>query len=104
MTGIVYETILKQKFENNTKFCDGIKVYQFPNKKATERSGVMQSYDIYAKYRDALGMRDADVAKAAHVGKSMLSEWKHGAYKPKIDKLMRIASVLGVSPMELFQD
>ena len=56
-------------------------------------------YKIYAKYRDEADLKDTDVAEATGVSKATLSQWKHGKYTPKADKLLKIARLLHI-PVE----
>lgn len=58
-------------------------------------------YEKYAAIRDAKGLKDSDVSRMSGVATATLSSWKSGAYKPKIEKLLAIAKVLGVSIEEL---
>ena len=58
-------------------------------------------YENYCKIRDALKLKDADVSKGANVPKSTFSDWKVGRSVPKTDKLIRIATFLGVSLEQL---
>lgn len=58
-------------------------------------------YENYARIRDAKGMKDSDVARATGISAGTLSDWKHGRYKLKYDKLQKIAEFLGVSTDEL---
>ncbi len=51
-------------------------------------------YDVYAKIRDARGITDYAVAKAAEVSTVTMTNWKQNVYTPKIDKLIRIAQAL----------
>lgn len=55
------------------------------------------TYKKYCQLRDSRGLKDSHVAAAAGITKSTFSDWKTGRSIPKIDKLMRIAKVLGVS-------
>ena len=57
------------------------------------------SYERYASIRDSNNMRDIDVANATGISRTMFSDWKQGRYQPKVDKLMKIADVLGC-PLE----
>jgi len=57
------------------------------------------SYERYASIRDSNNMNDHEVSKLAGISTSTLSEWKNGKYQPKVDKLMKIADVLGC-PLE----
>lgn len=54
-------------------------------------------YERYCRLRDGKGVRDADVAKATGISQVTFSEWKHGRYAPKADKLQKIADYFGVS-------
>lgn len=65
----------------------------------------MTSYEKYAVLRDGKGMTDYAVAKECFNRKtSMLSQWKNGAYEPKIDKRLKIAKLFGVPVEELIGD
>lgn len=57
-------------------------------------------YSRYALFRNNKGMNDSQVAKAAGIGNSTISDWKAGRSVPKQDKLMKIAKVLGVDYSE----
>ncbi len=54
-------------------------------------------YTIYEKIRDEKGYKDSDVSKGTGVSKQVLSNWKLKNWTPKVDKLEKIASFLGVS-------
>lgn len=54
-------------------------------------------YERYATLRDKKGLKDSDVARETGITKSTFSDWKAGKYTPKNDKLLKIASFLGVS-------
>ena len=56
-------------------------------------------YEIYAKIRDAKGMRDAMVSRMTGISTGTISDWKAGRSKPKTDKMQKIADALGV-PLE----
>ena len=58
-------------------------------------------YEKYAAIRDAKGMTDYAVAKASGIGASTFSDWKNSRSKPKLEKLLKIAAVLGVKIEEL---
>lgn len=64
----------------------------------------MVTYDVYAAIRDNHQMRDADVAKTAGVNPSTFSDWKSGRSTPKLDKLRKIAAVLGVTVDDLIEE
>lgn len=61
-------------------------------------------YERYCQVRDSLGYKDSDVAKATGMTRSTFTDWKNGRSKPKIDKIQRIASFLGISPEYLLND
>jgi transcriptional regulator with XRE-family HTH domain len=58
-------------------------------------------YSAYETIKNAKGMTDYAVAKESGVTTATLTSWKQGAYTPKVDKLLKIAEVLGVSLDEL---
>ena len=58
-------------------------------------------YQKYAKLRDSRGLRDADVARATGIKPQTLSAWKLNVSEPKLDKLLKIAELFGVSISEL---
>lgn len=53
-------------------------------------------YDKYAVLRDARGLTDYKVAKATGITKSTFSEWRAGRYKPKLEKIKKLADYFGV--------
>lgn len=60
-------------------------------------------YERYAKIRDILGLKDADVCKKAGISPGTMSDWKNHRYELKLDKLKKIADALEVS-VSLFTD
>jgi len=56
-------------------------------------------YQNYARLRDERKMTDYEVSKKTGIPTSTLSNWKAGRYKPKADKIMKIAELFEV-PME----
>ena len=60
-------------------------------------------YDIYAKLRDARSMTDYSVAKETGISTVTLSAWKNGKYTPKVDKLVKIAKLFGVTIDDLLE-
>lgn len=62
-----------------------------------EKDMSADSYEIYSKIRDKLGYKDSEVAAGSGVTKSTFSDWKAGRYKPKDEKLRKIAYFLGIS-------
>lgn len=61
-------------------------------------------YETYSKIRDAKGMNDYQVSKASGVATATLTSWKKGVYTPKLDKLRKIAAVLGVTVDDLIEE
>ncbi len=58
-------------------------------------------YEIYAKMRDVRGMTDYQVCKETGIPTSVMSSWKNGKYKPKVDRLVKIAKLFNVTVDEL---
>lgn len=58
-------------------------------------------YKKYAILRDARGLNDNKVCKATGIASATISSWKNGRYTPKIDKLQKIAELLGVSVTDI---
>lgn len=54
-------------------------------------------YDVFVKLLKEHGVTAAQVAKSTGIPQSTLSEWKHGNYQPKADKMKKIADYFGVS-------
>ena len=54
-------------------------------------------YAKYVKLRDAKGMSDAEVSKITGISRSTFTDWKSQRSNPKLEKLVKIASALGVS-------
>jgi transcriptional regulator with XRE-family HTH domain len=54
-------------------------------------------YQKYVSLRDSRGVTDYRVAVDTGIPKSTFSEWKNGTYKPKTDKLLKLAEYFGVS-------
>lgn len=50
------------------------------------------SYETYAKIRDALGLRDADVSRMAGINRATLPQWKGGYSEPKLEKRRKNSS------------
>ena len=58
-------------------------------------------YEIYAKLRDERGMTDYQVCKATNISTATMRCWKSGKYTPKIDRMVKIAKLFGVTLDEL---
>ena len=54
------------------------------------------TYETYAAYRDSVGLNDNQVATQTGISYGTFTGWKNGQYTPKINKLLRIASLLGI--------
>ena len=61
-------------------------------------------YKSYVRIRDERGLTDYEVAKRAGFSAGTLSDWKAGRYTPKLDKIRKIAEVLGVTIDELAKE
>lgn len=62
------------------------------------------SYEKYAAIRDQRGYTDAIVAGKTGIAPATLSQWKNDKSKPKADKLLKIADLLGVSVEVLIRE
>lgn len=60
-------------------------------------------YEVFAKLCKERGVKPGRVAKETGVATATLSSWKYGTYKPKSDKLQKIATYFDV-PVSLFID
>lgn len=58
-------------------------------------------YTKYVELRDSANVKDYEVAKATGIPSSTFSDWKSGRSKPKIEKLLKLASYFNV-PVEVF--
>lgn len=58
-------------------------------------------YEKYAKLRDERHMTDYRVAKETGISTATLTHWKHGRSTPKVDKMLKIAKLLGVKLEDL---
>lgn len=62
---------------------------------------------MYAKYsmlRDRAGLNDSQVCKKLGIPPSVISYWKTGKTTPKLDKLIKISKLLGVTLDELVSE
>lgn len=59
------------------------------------------TWERYVKIRDEKQFKDSAVAKSAGIPQSTFSDWKKGKSMPKVDKMLKIAEVLGVEYGEL---
>ena len=53
---------------------------------------------------DAIGAKNADLARNVGVSRSVVTHWRKGSALPEIEKLSRIADFLKVPTSELFRD
>lgn len=60
-----------------------------------------RGYERFAELLEKKKLTAYHVALECGVSTATLSNWKHGNYKPKADKLMRIADYLQVDVREL---
>lgn len=56
-------------------------------------------YSVYEDLKKKYGVTDYQVSKATGIATSTLTNWKHGRYTPKADKLLLIANFFGI-PLE----
>ena len=54
-------------------------------------------YEIFKKLCEQKEVKPNDVAKATGVSAQTFTDWKHGKYEPKHEKLQKIADYFGVS-------
>ena len=66
-------------------------------KKAKDKADRIRNYHRYRAFADIKGVSDYQVSKETGMHNVVLSEWKSGKSQSKIDKLLKIASYLGVS-------
>ena len=58
-------------------------------------------YEVFEKLLEQRGVTAYQVSKATGITQSTFSDWKHGRYMPKIDKLCTIANYFDV-PVTMF--
>ena len=63
----------------------------------------LRTYAIYEKARDSAKQTDYGISKLTGMRPSTISDWKHGRYTPKHDKLIAISKALNF-PVELFYE
>lgn len=61
----------------------------------TSEKGGEKVYKRYCELRDKSGMNDYQVAKATGIYQSTFTDWKNGRSNPGVEKLAKIAKVLG---------
>lgn len=62
----------------------------------------MLTYEEYAYLRDQKGLRDSDVCKLTGITPATLSDWKHGRYTPKLEKMRKLLEVVG-DPLLMYE-
>lgn len=60
-------------------------------------------YGTYAALRDKKGLNDYQVSKLTGIAASTFSDWKNGRSRPKIEKMVKIATALGVTVEALIE-
>lgn len=55
-------------------------------------------YEYYAQLRDKFHLSDYRVAQMTGIPKSTFSAWKNGTYKPKEEKIKKLAELFNVEP------
>lgn len=58
----------------------------------------------FSKIIESKGIKKSEVARATGIPYSCFTDWTHGRYIPKLDKIHKIADYLGVSPAILLDD
>lgn len=61
-------------------------------------------YEKFEKLLEERGVTAYEVAHKTEIAQSTLTAWKNGKYKPKIDKLCKIANYFGVPVTEFIDD
>lgn len=59
------------------------------------------TYERYAEIRDAKGLSDHKVSLLTGIPRATFSAWRNGGYVPKLEKQLKIAKVLKLSPREI---
>lgn len=57
----------------------------------------LKRYKAYAQHRDKAKLTDYYISTHCGVSKATMSSWKHGETTPRVDTLMSICKLLGVS-------
>ena len=57
-----------------------------------------------AEIRKKKGLNQAVIAEACGVAQSAVAMWENGAATPRVDRLIKIAEILGCSVDELLSD
>lgn len=67
----------------------------------TTTEKALATYSIYERERDRKGVKDVHIARLTGMRPSTISDWKHGRYTPKLDKLIAISKALKI-PVQTF--
>lgn len=59
----------------------------------------MFTYDKYRKIRDARGLTDYQVSCATGISRTVISQWKTGKHRPRLETLIKIGRYLDI-PLE----
>lgn len=62
----------------------------------TSKERALVTYGLYEKARSQAGLSDYKVALMTNINPMCISDWKHGKYTPKADKLFKISKLLGI--------
>ena len=65
---------------------------------------MIAKYAKYATLRDEKGKTDRAVATEIGISENTLYDWKADRYKPKLDKLIKLADYFGVSIEAFLED
>ena len=60
-------------------------------------------YDNFVKIVQEKGLTAYRVAKDTGISTATLSNWKNGAYRPKVDKLVILAEYFGIQVEDLIK-
>lgn len=61
-------------------------------------------YEILAALMREFNVKPYEISKATEISSSSFSDWKHGRYNPKRDKIEKIADFFGISPEAFYSD
>lgn len=60
-------------------------------------------YETYLTLKQRKGVRDSDVWKATGLSSSYMTQWKHGEFTPKYEKLKAIADYFEVPVLTFYE-
>lgn len=64
----------------------------------------MTPYERFSELCESRNVSAYNVSKETGVSQQTFSDWKHGRYKPKIEKLVMIANYFEVPVTEFIED